>query len=135
LPKERRAQRALANEVVAMVHGDAAAKNAERAGEALFSESIADLDEATLLDVVKDAPSSNWSREELASGVDPVDLLVTSGLASSKAEARRYLEQGGVYLNNVRLDVTSRVTLADALHGRYLVLRRGRRQLHLVVAA
>jgi tyrosyl-tRNA synthetase len=135
MAKERRAQRALANEVVAMVHGDDAAKKAERAGEALFSESIADLDEATLLEVVAEAPSSNWSREELASGVDPVDLLVTSGLASSKAEARRYLEQGGVYLNNVRLDATSRVVLADALHGRYLVVRRGRRQLHLVVAA
>ena len=135
VPKERRAQRALANEVVAMVHGDDPAKKAERAGEALFSESIADLDEATLLEVVADAPSSTWSREELSAGVDPVDLLVGSHLAKSKAEARRYLEQGGVYLNNIRLDATSRVGIADALHGRYLVVRRGRRQLHLVVAA
>src|SRR5665213_2770494 len=131
-PQERRAQRALAKEVVAMVHGEDAAVNAERAGEALFSESIAELDEATLLEVVADAPSSTWSREELAIGVDPVDLLVASHLAKSKAEARRYLEQGGVYLNNVRLDATSRVGIADALHGRYLVVRRGRRQLHLV---
>jgi tyrosyl-tRNA synthetase len=134
-PQERRAQRALANEVVAMVHGEDAAVKAERAGEALFSESIAELDEATLLEVVADAPSSTWSREELAIGVDPVDLLVASHLAKSKAEARRYLEQGGVYLNNVRLDAASRVGLSDALHGRYLVVRRGRRQLHLVVAA
>ncbi|HVA53760.1 MAG TPA: tyrosine--tRNA ligase [Acidimicrobiales bacterium] len=135
VPQERRAQRALANEVVAMVHGVNAAKKAERAGEALFSESIADLDEATLLEVVADAPSSTWSREELTAGVDPVDLLVGSRLAKSRAEARRYLEQGGVYLNNVRLDATSRVSIADALHGRYLVVRRGRRQLHLLVAA
>ncbi|HEV3268079.1 MAG TPA: tyrosine--tRNA ligase [Acidimicrobiales bacterium] len=135
VPKERRAQRALANEVVAMVHGDDAAKKAERAGEALFTETIADLDEATLLEVVADAPSSTWSRDELSQGVDPVDLLVGSQLAKSKAEARRYLEQGGVYVNNVRLDATSRVAITDALHGRYLVLRRGRRQLHLLVAA
>jgi len=134
-PKERRAQRALANEVVAMVHGADAAHKAERAGEALFSESIADLDEATLLEVVADAPSSTWSRDALAAGVDPVELLVGTELAKSKAEARRYLEQGGVYLNNVRLDVASRVGIADALHGRYLVVRRGRRQLHLLVAA
>jgi len=134
-PKERRAQRAVANEVVAMVHGDDAAMKAERAGEALFSETIADLDEATLLEVVADSPSSTWSRDELARGVDPVELLVGSQLAKSKAEARRYLDQGGVYVNNVRLDATSRVDITNALHGRYLVLRRGRRQLHLLVAA
>ncbi|MHB8380210.1 MAG: tyrosine--tRNA ligase [Acidimicrobiales bacterium] len=134
VPKERRAQRALANEVVAMVHGDEAATKAGRAGEALFSETIADLDEATLLEVVADAPSSTWSRVELVAGVDPVALLVKSDLAKSKAEARRFLDQGGVYLNNVRLDATSQVTMADALHGRYFVLRRGPRQLHLVVA-
>jgi tyrosyl-tRNA synthetase len=133
-PQERRAQRALANAVVAMVHGEEAASKAERAGEALFAESIADLDEATLLEVVADAPSSTWSREELLEGVDPVDLLVKCQLATSKGEARRYLDQGGVYLNNIRLDATARVNLQGALHGRYLVVRRGRRQLHLVVA-
>lgn len=134
-PQERRAQRVLANEVVAFVHGRAAAERAERAGEALFAESIADLDEATLLEVVGDAPSSPWSKEALAQGVDPVDLLVGTQLASSKAEARRYLDQGGVYVNNVRLDAGSLVKLERALHGRYLVVRRGRRQLRLVVAA
>lgn len=133
-PQERRAQRALANAVVTMVHGVQACAKAERAGEALFAESIAELDEATLLEVVADAPSSTWSREELRTGVDPVDLLVGSGLVKSRAEARRTIEQGGAYLNNVRLEAASRVDLDQALHGRYLVLRRGRRQLHLVVA-
>lgn len=135
IPQERRAQRALANAVVAMVHGEGAATGAERASEALFSESIGELDEATLLEVVADAPSSTWSRDELARGVDPVDLLVKCELAKSKAEARRFLDQGGVYVNNVRLGAESRVDLESALHGRYLVVRRGRRQLHLVVAA
>jgi tyrosyl-tRNA synthetase len=133
-PQERRAQRALANAVVTMVHGADAAMKADRAGEALFSESIASLDEATLLEVVADAPSSTWSRESLAQGVDPVDLLVGTELASSKAEARRFIDQGGVYLNNLRVEPTAAIGLSDALHGRYLVLRRGRRQLHLVVA-
>ena len=58
-PQERRAQRAAANAIVTMVHGEDAALRAERAGEALFTESIAELDEATLLQVVADAPSSN----------------------------------------------------------------------------
>ena len=134
-PQERGAQRALAREVVTMVHGDDAATKAERASAALFGESIAELDEATLLEVVADAPSSTWSREELLSGVDPVDLLVGTHLAKSKGEARRFLEQGGVYLNNVRLDDGAKVTVEDALHGRYLVVRRGPRQLHLVIAS
>jgi tyrosyl-tRNA synthetase len=126
-PQERRAQRTLAREVVTMVHGEGAATKAERASAALFGESIAELDEATLLEVVADAPSSTWSREELLSGVDPVDLLVGTQLAKSKAEARRFLDQGGVYLNNVRLDDGAKVTVDDALHGRY--------QLHLVIAS
>jgi tyrosyl-tRNA synthetase len=134
-PQERRAQRTLAREVVTMVHGEGAATKAERASAALFGESIAELDEATLLEVVADAPSSTWSREELLSGVDPVDLLVGTQLATSKAEARRFLDQGGVYLNNVRLDDGAKVTVDDALHGRYLVVRRGPRQLHLVIAS
>ena len=117
-----------------MVHGEDAAAKSERASTALFSESIAELDESTLLEVVGDAPSSTWSRADLAAGIDPVDLLVGSQLAKSKAEARRFLEQGGVYLNNVRLDADARVTMDDALHDRYFVVRRGPRQLHLVVA-
>jgi tyrosyl-tRNA synthetase len=134
-PQLRRAQRALANSVVALVHGEDASRDAERAGEALFSEDIANLDESTLLQVVADAPSSTWSREELRAGVDPVDLLVRCELATSKAEARRFLDQGGVYVNNVRIEATSTVDLGRALHDRYFVVRRGRRQLHLCVVS
>ncbi len=134
-PQQRRAQHALANEVVSLVHGVDAAKSAERAGEALFAESIAELDEATLLQVTADAPSSTFARDELRAGIDAPELLVRCELASSKAEARRFLEQGGVYVNNVRIDGDTPVDLTQALHDRYLVVRRGRRQLHLVVVA
>jgi tyrosyl-tRNA synthetase len=132
-PQQRVAQRALASEVVTLVHGETAAVAAQRASEALFSEEIAALDEVTLLEVVADAPSSNFSRDELRDGFDSADLLVRTKLANSKAEARRFLDQRGVYLNNVRLEPTEVVTLDRALHGRYLVLRRGRHQTHLVV--
>ena len=118
---------------VGPVHGATAALAAERAGEALFSEAIAELDERTLLDVTSDAPSSTWSRTELGEGVDPVDLLVRCELASSRGEARRFLDQGGVYVNNVRIDATAPVSLTSALHDRYLILRRGRRSTHVVV--
>lgn len=132
-PQARRAQRALANEVVGLVHGEQAAKSAERAGEALFSEDIGALDEPTLLQVVADAPSSKVSRSELLGGIGAVDLLTRCDLAGSRGEARRFLEQGGVYVNNVRLDPLETVDLSSALHDRYMVLRRGRRQMHLVV--
>jgi tyrosyl-tRNA synthetase len=134
-PQERRAQRALANAVVALVHGEAAALSAENAGEALFSEAIADLDETTLLQVVADAPSSRISRDELRDGIDVAELLTRCELASSKGEARRFIEQGGVYVNNARIVAEQTITLGDVLHDRYLVLRRGRRLMHLVVIA
>jgi tyrosyl-tRNA synthetase len=132
-PQERRAQRALANEVVGLVHGKDVAEKAQRAGEALFAETIADLDEETFLQVVADAPSSTWSRSEFEAGIEPAELLVRCSLAKSKGEARRFLEQGGVYVNNVRVEPSESVTLQSALHGRYVVVRRGRRELHLVV--
>jgi tyrosyl-tRNA synthetase len=135
VPQERRAQRAAANAIVAMVHGEDAAQRAERAGEALFAETIAELDEATLLQVVADAPSSKIARSELESGVDAADLVARCELATSLGEARRFIEQGGVYVNNVRVDVGATVNATQLLHGRYVILRRGRRQMHLVVAA
>ncbi len=134
-PSERRAQRALADAVVGFVHGTEAARHAARAGEALFSEAIVDLDERTLMEVVGDAPSSTVPRGDALAGLDPVDLLVTTGLATSKSEARRFLDQGGVYLNNTRVEPGTLIGVERALHERYLVVRRGRRQLHLVVLA
>ena len=132
-PHERLAQRALANNVVTMVHGEQVARKAERASEALFSEVIGDLDEATLLEVVRDAPSSNWARSEFLKGIEPVDVLVRTGLAKSKGEARRFVDQGGLYVNNRRVEVDELVDTTRALHDKYLVIRRGRHELHLLV--
>jgi len=132
-PQERMAQRTLAREVVTLVHGDDAARKAERASEALFSEEIRDLDEATLLEVVRDAPSSRWPRADLAAGLDPTELLVRTALAKSKSEARRFVDQGGLYVNNRRVASDELVDASRALYGKYLVIRRGRHELHLVV--
>ena len=75
------------------------------------------------------------TRSELSAGIDVVDLLVRCELASSKGEARRFLEQGGVYINNQRVDATQPVDSKSILHDRYMVVRRGRKQMHLVVIA
>lgn len=130
-PQERTSQRSLARAVVSFVHSDSAAQAAEAAGRALFSEEIATLDENTLVDVLSDAPTSHVPRAQVLDGIDIVDLLVLTQLASSRGEGRRFVDQGGVYVNNRKFD-GSTVTSEHLLHDRYIVVRRGRRQTHLV---
>src|SRR5581483_2724599 len=86
-PERREAQRALAHEVVALVHGEDAAVGAERAAAALFTEAIAGLDEATLLDVMAEAPSAS-----VPAGTTIVDALCATGLTPSKSAAQRALQ-------------------------------------------
>jgi tyrosyl-tRNA synthetase len=132
-PEERAAQRALAREVSTLVHGADETARAEQAAAALFSEDIADLDEATLLEVCAEAPASVRRRAELDAGLSLVDVLVESGLVKSKSVARTTVRQGGAYVNNRRESDPERVLgRADLLLDRYVVLRRGRRDYHLL---
>jgi tyrosyl-tRNA synthetase len=135
-PERKEAQRALAFEVTAVVHGEPEARRAERAAAALYGGRAADLDEPTMLEVFADAPSSQVARSSLDDpGWPLVDALVASGLETSRAAARRTIAQGGAYLNDRReSDPDRRVGKADLLHDRYLVLRKGRRYYHLVRA-
>ncbi|MDP8991512.1 MAG: tyrosine--tRNA ligase [Actinomycetota bacterium] len=133
-PQRREAQRTLAWEVTALVHGEAEASRAERAASALFSEEIAALDETTLLDVFAEAPSTTLAPAEIdGRGLELVDALVRSGLAPSRSAARTTIEQGGAYVNNRReTDPGRRLGSPDLLHGRYVVLRKGKRDHHLL---
>jgi len=132
-PERRAAQRAAAQEVCVLVHGEAEAVRAAAAAQALFSEEIATLDEATLLEVCADAPTSVLPRSAIDGGLTLVDALVDSGLASSKGQARTTISQGGANVNNRRVnDTEARLGPDDLLFGRYLVLRRGRRDYHLL---
>jgi tyrosyl-tRNA synthetase len=132
-PQRRSAQRALAREVCTLVHGEEQALAAERASEALFGEEIAELDEPALLDVMGEAPSSTLPRGALAAGkVSLVEAMAQSGLATSRSDARRTITQGGAYVNNRRVEDPERaLSVEDLLHGRYVVLRKGRREYHL----
>ncbi|HEX2052912.1 MAG TPA: tyrosine--tRNA ligase [Actinomycetota bacterium] len=132
-PQRREAQRVLAREVTALVHGSDEAAKAERASQALFGKQIVELDEQELLDVLADAPSSSLPHSSLTDGAPLVDLLIDSGLATSRKNAREFITGGGVYVNNTKeTDVDRAVREADLLHGRYLVLRRGKKNHHLV---
>ncbi|HVM04715.1 MAG TPA: tyrosine--tRNA ligase [Acidimicrobiales bacterium] len=133
-PERREGQRALAREVVTLVHGGAEAAAAERAGRALFGEEIAELDEASLLAVFAEAPSTVLPRSALeGEGLSLVEALAECGLTPSRSAARKAVEQGGAYVNNRRASgLDHRLTSADLLHDRYVVLRRGRRDHHLL---
>ena len=136
-PERREAQRRLAREVTRMIHGETALARAEQATAALFGGDISGLDAADIEDIFAEVPSSEIGVAALADGgVAVVDLLVGSGLASSKADARRKIQGGGIYLNNRRVaDAAATATAEEAIEGRFLVLRQGKRQYHLVRVA
>jgi tyrosyl-tRNA synthetase len=132
-PERREGQRVLARELTAMVHGPDEAARAERAASVLFTEEIGELDRDALDAGLADAPSSAVSPGELAGSLTLVDALVRTGLASSKSDARRHLAAGAVSVNNRKEPEDRAISGADALHGRYVVLRRGRSQHVLMV--
>ncbi|MCL4523050.1 MAG: tyrosine--tRNA ligase [Acidobacteria bacterium] len=133
-PQERAAQIRLAREVTRQVHGETALARAEKASKALFGEEISTLTPEELLDVLQEAPCTRVEKAKLhGAGMSIVDFAVLAGLAASKGEARRLLDGGGVYLNNRRItDAKKSVSLADALHGRFVVLRRGQKEFRLI---
>ncbi|OBF60905.1 tyrosine--tRNA ligase [Mycobacterium sp. 852002-53434_SCH5985345] len=125
-PQQRAAQRRLARELTVLVHGEAATEAVEHASRALFGQGELDrLDEATLSAALREA-----SVAELKPGGPDgiVDLLVASGLSESRKAARRTIGEGGVSVNNIRIDSEEWAPQpSDFLHGRWLVLRRGKR--------
>ncbi|HEY1830869.1 MAG TPA: tyrosine--tRNA ligase [Acidimicrobiales bacterium] len=134
-PHQRAAQRALARAVVALVHGEAEVAKCEEAAAALFSEEITSLSEEMLLAVTEDAPTTDIARSEIEVGVSLIEALERTGLVASRSEARRAIEGGGANVNNVRQNDIERVLkLDDLLHGRYLVLRKGRQDVHVIRA-
>ncbi|CDO88528.1 tyrosine--tRNA ligase [Mycobacterium triplex] len=127
-PQQRAAQRRLATELTVLVHGEAATAAVEHASKALFGQGELDrLDEATLAAALRET-----SVAELKPGGPDgiVDLLVASGLSASKGAARRTIGEGGVSVNNIRVDSDEWSPQdSDFLHGRWLVLRRGKRNI------
>jgi tyrosyl-tRNA synthetase len=127
-PHERAGQRRLARELTTLVHGEAATAAVEHASQALFGRGeLSQLDEPTLAAALRETSVA----ELKPGGSDTItDLLVASGLSASKGAARRTIGEGGAYVNNVRIDSEDWAPVqADFLHGRWLVLRRGKRNI------
>jgi len=133
-PEKREAQRVLAREVTALVHGAEPLARAEHASGLLFDEDITTLGVEEVLAVFEDVPSTELPADTFqGEGIGLVDLVARVQLAPSKAEARRLVESGGVYVNNRRMsDVKARLVRDLAIAGRVFVLRKGQKQNHLV---
>ncbi len=133
-PQERAAQRTLAEYVTRAVHGETALEKAVQATRALFGGDISGLGAGDIEDIFADVPSSRITKGDLeGEGKLVVDLLVEAGVATSKGDARRSIEGGGIYANNRRIsEPDACLTSDDAVDGRYLILRKGKKRYHLV---
>jgi tyrosyl-tRNA synthetase len=133
-PEKREAHRKLAQEVTRLVHGEDALKKAEQASKVLFGEAIQNLSLQDALDIFSNVPSTQVQKSLLSGeGMSLIDLVAVSGLAQSKGEAKRLMQGGGIYLNNVRMnDLKCLVTLNNTIEGQALVLRKGAKEYRLI---
>ena len=132
-PARREAQRRLASEVTALVHGEAETSAAQAASDILFGAGPEEVPEAAYRTLQQEVPSTVVDPDRLAEGLDLVVVLAETGLSSSRSDARRSVGQGAVYVNDQRVAVESPLlSTADLRHGRWILLRRGRRHHHLL---
>lgn len=129
-PHERAAQKALAWDVNSLVHGVEATEKVIAASAAIFGNGeLSELDEATLSAATAELPHATVS----ATALGIVELLVAAGLSESNSAARRTVTEGGAYVNNRKVaDLESVIEATELLHGRYLLLRRGKRTMAMV---
>jgi len=129
-PEKREAQRVLAHDVTALVHGEAKAREAEEISRAFFEGRVESLTEHQLTQACRAMPTTELQGHELA-GLSMVDLLTRVGLAESKKRARELVADGAIYLNGQKIGPAD-VSLSrdQSLFGRFLVIRRGRRTYH-----
>ncbi|BER91884.1 tyrosine--tRNA ligase [Thermatribacter velox] len=129
-PERREAQRVLAGEMTALVHGKDALERAEKISRALFYGQLQELTPLELEEAFRDVPSYEIAGQE---EINIVDLLVFCGAASSKREAREHLKNGAIQVNGVKVQEIDRTfRRQDCLGGKYLVIRRGKKNYYLV---
>lgn len=132
-PEARKAQRVLANEVTSFIHGVEKADIAIKTSEILFGKEISDVSDEMLEEIFKDVPSTEISREVLESGIPIIDAMVQCGISQGRSAAKRLIDGGGVYLNNLRVGDSDFIIKKDSLASTHIaVIRTGKRNYHLL---
>ena len=133
-PERRDAHKKLAFELTSLVHGETATTDAIRASEILFGGSLEGITETQFNEVIAEVPNSTLSRSLLGQPAGAlVDVLIAAGLSPSKGQARKDIELGGVYVNNVRAtDPKTILGTEQLLFGQFVLLRKGKRNYALV---
>ncbi len=132
-PQAGESQRRLAESITELVHGADGLAAAQRASEIFFGASIKNLDDAQLGEIFADVPSQELSRALLDGSYSIIDAILASGLSKSKSEVRRKIDEGGVYVNNIRCaDKERRLMSSDLASKTMLVLRLGRKNYALL---
>jgi tyrosyl-tRNA synthetase len=133
-PGAREAHKALAKATTTLVHGESATAEAMHASEILFGGELKGVSEKTFNDIVGEVPTKEIEKAKLdGAGLPLIELLVHSGLCPSKGQARKDVEGGGVYVNNVREPNAQRAVMAnDLLFGKHLLLRKGKKNYVVV---
>jgi len=128
-PGAREAHRALARAVTELIHGKSATEDAVRASQILFGGALEGITESVFMEVVGEVPTMEVARMRFdGQGTQLVELLVEAGLCPSKSQARKDIDGGGIYVNNVRQAGWQRaLTTNDLLFGKYLLLRKGKK--------
>ncbi len=133
-PEKRESQQALASDITRLVHGEAGLSIAQRATQVFFGDEIDAASDAQLAQIFADVPSHQVSRSQMEqTGLGMLDALVLTGLAKSKSEARRSVQQGGAYVNNRRVsDAEKTLTTRDLASESVIVLRTGKKNYALL---
>jgi tyrosyl-tRNA synthetase len=133
-PERRDAHKKLALELTRLVHGETSTADAVRASEILFGGSLEGITEAQFDEVIAEVPNSTLSRGILGQPASAlIEILIAAGLSPSKGQARKDIEAGGVYLNNVRVtDIKLILGTEHLLFGKFVLLRKGKRNYALV---
>ncbi|MFZ5631838.1 MAG: tyrosine--tRNA ligase [Bacillota bacterium] len=132
-PEKREAQQRLAYEVTTLIHGESEAIMARKIAEALFRGALASLTESQLKDALSGVPTTLLEGEK-KDGMTLLDLVVETGLSPSRSRGRNDIESGAIYINDAReTDPARKVSAISRLFERYIVLRKGKKNYHLVI--
>jgi len=128
-PGAREAHRALAREMTQLIHGEEATEDAIKASKILFGGGLEGISENALRDVASEIPNATVSSDAISGeGLSLIDALVESGLSPSRGQAKKDIQGGGVNVNNNRIqDIQTKLTPSDVHFGKYILLRRGKK--------